>query len=182
LGRHQIYNALAALALAEAMGGDLEKAAAALTNFRPVAWRMEVEKVSGLVILNDAYNANPDSMRAALTTLREQKGARRVACLGDMKELGEKSKRLHSEIGKEAAQAGLDLLVAVGPESKALAEAAVSTGMEAKKVLWFENQKDALESLLGWVRSGDLVLVKASRGTGLEKLVRGLKEGFGGRN
>lgn len=182
LGRHQIYNALAALSLCDAMEGNLEKAAAALTNFRPVAWRMEMERVAGLTILNDVYNANPDSMRAALATLKEQKGGRRAACLGDMKELGEKSKFLHAEVGRMAAEAGLDLLVAVGPESKNLAEAAVSSGMEAKKVLWFENQREALEALLGWVRSGDLVLVKASRGTGLDKLVQGLKEGFGGRN
>ncbi len=182
LGRHQIYNALVALALSEAMGASLEKASSALTNFRPVAWRMEVEKVSGLAVLNDSYNANPDSMRVALATLKEQKAARRVACLGDMKELGEKSKSLHAEVGRAAAQAGLDLLVAVGPESKALADAAVSSGMEAKKVFWFENQKAALEFLLDQVAAGDWVLVKASRGTGLEKLVQGLKEGFGGRN
>ncbi len=182
LGRHQIYNALVALALCEALGADLEKARQTLSGFHPVAWRMELERVAGLTILNDSYNANPDSMRAALATLAEQKAARRVACLGDMKELGEKSKSLHAEVGKTAASFGLDLLIVVGLESKALADAALASGMDSKRVFWFVSQKEALDFLLGFVRSGDMVLVKASRGTGLDLLVQGLKEGFGGRN
>jgi len=182
LGRHQIYNALAALALCETMGADLEKAGAALSEFHPLAWRMELEQIAGLSILNDSYNANPDSMRAALATLAEQRAARRVACLGDMKELGEKSEFLHAEAGKAAASFSLDLLVAVGLESKALADSAIGSGMDAKKVNWFATQKQALDFLLGFVRSGDMILVKASRGSGLDLLVRGLKEGFEGRN
>jgi len=182
MGRHQVYNALVALTLAETMGADLEKARIALENFKPVAWRMELEKVAGVSILNDSYNANPDSMRAALATLAEQKAARRVACLGDMRELGEKSKALHAEVGKKAAESKLDILVAVGPESKALAEAAVAAGMDAKKVFWFGDKKEALGFLFENLRSGDFVLVKASRGTGLDVLVRGLKENLGGRN
>lgn len=178
LGRHQVYNALAALALCEVMGADLEKASQSLSRFHPVAWRMELEQVAGLTILNDSYNANPDSMRAALATLAEQKAARRVACLGDMKELGEKSKDLHAEVGRAAASAGLDLLVAVGAESKTLADAAVASGMDSKKVFWFISQKEALEFLLGFLSPGDMVLVKASRGSGLDLLVSGLKEGF----
>ena len=182
MGRHQVYNALVALALAETMGADLEKARAALENFRPVAWRMELEKAAGVLILNDSYNANPDSMRAALATLAEQKAARRVACLGDMRELGEKSKVLHAAVGKKAGESRPDLLVAVGPESKALAEAAVAAGMDAKKVFWFGEKKEALGFLLENLRSGDFVLVKASRGIGLDVLVRGLTEGLGARN
>jgi UDP-N-acetylmuramoyl-tripeptide--D-alanyl-D-alanine ligase len=182
LGRHQVYNALAALALCETMGADLEKAGAALSEFHPLAWRMELEQIAGLSILNDSYNANPDSMRAALATLAEQKAARRVACLGDMKELGEKSKSLHEKVGQAAASFSLDLLVAVGLESKALADSAIGSGMDAKNVFWFATQKEALDFLLGFVRSGDMVLVKASRGSGLDLLVRGLKEGFAERN
>lgn len=182
MGRHQVYNALVALMLAETTGADLEKAKIALENFKPVAWRMELEKVAGVSILNDSYNANPDSMRAALATLAEQKVARRVACLGDMRELGEKSKALHAEVGKKAAASKPDILVAVGPESKALAEAAVAAGMDAKKVFWFGEKKEALGFLLENLRSGDFLLVKASRGTGLDVLVRGVKENLGGRN
>ncbi len=182
MGRHQVYNALVALALAETIGADLEKAGRALEGFRPVAWRMELEKAAGISILNDSYNANPDSMRAALATLGEQKAARRVACLGDMRELGEKSKILHAEVGKRAAEAEPDLLVAVGPESKALADAAVAAGMDAQKVLWFQDKKEALGFLAEELRPGDFVLVKASRGTGLDVLVRGLLENLRGRN
>ncbi|MGE5693444.1 MAG: UDP-N-acetylmuramoyl-tripeptide--D-alanyl-D-alanine ligase [Candidatus Zixiibacteriota bacterium] len=182
MGRHQIYNALAALALAETIGADLEKARVALENFKPVAWRMEREEVAGISILNDSYNANPDSMRAALATLAEQKAARRVACLGDMRELGEKSKTLHAEVGRRAAEAKPDLLVTVGPESKTLAETAVASGLDAKKVFWFVDRKEALGFLVENLRSGDFVLVKASRGTGLDFLVRGLKENLAGRN
>ncbi|MCI0405559.1 MAG: UDP-N-acetylmuramoyl-tripeptide--D-alanyl-D-alanine ligase [candidate division Zixibacteria bacterium] len=182
MGRHQIYNALVALALAETVGADLKRAKVALENFRPVAWRMELEQVAGISILNDSYNANPDSMRAALATLAEQKAARRVACLGDMRELGEKSKALHAEVGKCAAEAKPDLLAAIGPESKALAEAAVAAGLDAKRVLWFADKKEALGFLVDNLQAGDFVLVKASRGTGLDVLVRGLKENLAGRN
>ncbi len=182
IGRHQVYNALVALALAETMGADLEKAKVALENFRPVAWRMELEQVAGISILNDSYNANPDSMRAALATLAEQKAARRVACLGDMRELGEKSKALHAEVGKKVGETRPDLLVAIGPESKVLAEAAITAGMDAKKVFWFGDKKEALGFLVENLRAGDFVLVKASRGTGLDVLVRGLKENLAGRN
>ncbi|MGH8003549.1 MAG: UDP-N-acetylmuramoyl-tripeptide--D-alanyl-D-alanine ligase [Limisphaerales bacterium] len=182
MGRHQVYNALVALALAETMGADLEKARISLENFRPVAWRMELERVAGISILNDSYNANPDSMRAALATLAEQKAARRVACLGDMRELGEKSKVLHAEIGRKAAEAKPDMLVAVGPESKALAEAAVAAGLDAKKVFWFGDKKEALGFFSENLRAGDFLLIKASRGTGLDVLVRGLLENLRGRN
>ncbi|HLG94046.1 MAG TPA: UDP-N-acetylmuramoyl-tripeptide--D-alanyl-D-alanine ligase [candidate division Zixibacteria bacterium] len=182
MGRHQVYNALVALALTETIGADPEKARVALENFGPVAWRMELEQTAGISILNDSYNANPDSMRAALATLAERKAARRVACLGDMRELGEKSMILHIEIGKKAAESNLDMLVAVGPESKVLAEAAVAAGLNAQQVFWFADKKEALEFLVENLRAGDFVLVKASRGTGLDVLVRGLKENLGGRN
>lgn len=182
LGRHQIYNALVALALAETMGADLGKAQAALENFHPVAWRMELEETAGVSILNDSYNANPDSMRAALATLAEQKAARRVACLGDMRELGEKSKALHQEIGRAAAGLKLEMLVAIGPESKALAEAAAAAGMEAQKVFWFADKAEALGFLSENLRTGDCVLIKASRGTGLDSLVRGLLDNLRSRN
>jgi UDP-N-acetylmuramoyl-tripeptide--D-alanyl-D-alanine ligase len=164
------------------MGADLEKARVALENFKPVAWRMELEEVAGIFILNDSYNANPDSMRAALATLAEQKAARRVACLGDMRELGEKSEALHAEVGKRSAEARPDILVAVGPESKALSEAAVASGLDSRKVFWFADKKEALGFLIENLRTGDFVLVKASRGTGLDVLVRGLKENLAGRN
>lgn len=182
MGKHQVFNALVALALAETMGADLEKAKSALEHFTPVAWRMELEKIAGISILNDTYNANPDSMRAALATLAEQKAARRVACLGDMRELGEKSRILHEEIGRTVAQSELDLLVAIGPASKALAEAAEAAGMDRKKVFWFADKKEALGFLADNLSAGDLVLVKASRATGLDVLVRGLLENLRGRN
>jgi len=182
MGRHQVYNALVALALVETVGADLERAKSALENFKSVAWRMELERVAGVSILNDSYNANPDSMRAALATLAEQKAARRVACLGDMRELGEMSNALHAKVGREAAEVKLDLLVAVGPESKVLAEAAVAAGMDAKKVFWIQDKKEAFGFLVENLKAGDFVLVKASRGTGLDVLVRGLKEGLEGKN
>jgi UDP-N-acetylmuramoyl-tripeptide--D-alanyl-D-alanine ligase len=121
-------------------------------------------------------------MRAALATLAEQKAARRVACLGDMRELGEKTNVFHIEIGKCAAASKPDLLIAVGPESKALSEAAIASGLDSKKVFWFADKKEALGFLIENLRTGDFVLIKASRGTGLDVLVRGLKENLAGRN
>ena len=127
VGRHHVGNALAVVAVATELGMSLESVCAALESARPVSrWRMEVvERADGVTLVNDAYNANPDSMRAALTALeRMGEGRRTWAVLGTMLELGDESDALHAEVGAEVVARGVDELVVVGPAAAPLAAGA----------------------------------------------------------
>jgi UDP-N-acetylmuramoyl-tripeptide--D-alanyl-D-alanine ligase len=135
---------------------------------------MRMERVvtpAGVVILNDAYNASPDSMFAALEALERCEG-RRVAALGDMFELGHLSEEAHHQVGERAARARLDLLVTVGDRATGIAEAAVQAGMPAPRVIRCADAPEAAQTLRESLRPGDTLLVKASRGMQLESIVR----------
>lgn len=175
-GRHNVYNALAALAVGEALDVPIEDMATALSNASMTAMRMEVFRTAGgLTILNDAYNANPTSMRAAIDTLAGMRGeGRRVAVLGDMFELGSFSELAHFRLGGYVADAGIDLLVTVGPLARRIAEGAKASGMAAEAVHPCEDVFDALDLLGEKVGVDDVVLVKASRAMSLERVVEGL--------
>ncbi|WP_377641919.1 UDP-N-acetylmuramoyl-tripeptide--D-alanyl-D-alanine ligase [Oryzobacter terrae] len=173
VGRHHVGNALAVLAAATELGLSFEDACTALESARPASrWRMEVtERADGVTIVNDAYNANPDSMRAALTALeRMGEGRRTWAVLGTMLELGEESDALHREVGEEVRARGVDELVVVGEAARPIAEGATSsdgTGTRVRVVA----DADAAETLLREeVRRGDVVLFKSSRDAGLRLL------------
>jgi len=162
---HMRRNALAALAAARAVGveptGTLEVTLSELRGQR-------VEVPGGIVVVNDCYNANPMSMRAALDDLAATALGRRVAVLGDMLELGPDERRFHEEIGAHAAAAGIDLLVTVGPLAQAMGE---PFGGEVHAVA---TAADAVAALPALLREGDTVLVKGSRGVGLEVVAQGL--------
>lgn len=181
LGLGNVYNALAALAVATRFGITFEKAAKALENYRPAKMRLEVFTVAGVKIIDDSYNANPYSLRCALETLGQMNppkrdSGRRVAVLADMLELGEKQETLHREVGSVAAKAGVDFLIAVGPLAGEYLAGATPVGMFSSQMRHFENNPAALDFLLGWLRAGDLVLVKGSRGMKADAIVTGLKE------
>lgn len=175
LGAHLVTDAAAAVACAIAAGVDPRLAAKTLnTVVQRSRWRMELaERADGAVIINDAYNANPDSMAAALATLGRiaarrratQPSARVIAILGDMLELGPDAERLHHDMGVLAANAGVDLVVAVGGLGRSIAEGARDEGVQAVEV---PDAASALEHVE--VRGGDVVLVKASRGMRLEAI------------
>lgn len=169
-----LYNAMAAIASVLPLGASIGEMQESLRNFTGVQGRMEILKAGGLTIIDDTYNANPESVAAALGALKSAKG-RKVAVLGDMLELGDITAEAHREAGKNAAGAGVGLLVAVGENCAALAQGAVEAGMDAKKVMSFTDKDQALEAVKGAVKEGDTVLVKASRAAGLEKIVEGLK-------
>jgi UDP-N-acetylmuramoyl-tripeptide--D-alanyl-D-alanine ligase len=178
LGRHQVDNALAAAAMAGAAGVGVEAIAAALTTAVPRSrWRMEVrERADGLVVVNDAYNANPESMEAALSALADmgRGGRRTVAVLGEMRELGATSQEGHLRVGRHAAASGIDVVVAVGAEAAAIARGArEEPGWHGEAVLT-AGRDEALEWLRHNVAAGQVVLVKASRGAALEHIVEGL--------
>ncbi|MEN8188565.1 MAG: UDP-N-acetylmuramoyl-L-alanyl-D-glutamate--2,6-diaminopimelate ligase [Thermodesulfobacteriota bacterium] len=176
LGRHNISNGLAAAAIAHGAGVAIDEIAAGLEAFEPVAKRMEVvQRADGLTVINDTYNANPASMKAALDILAERPENLRIAILGDMLELGEESVEAHGHIGTYAAKAELDYLGLYGDMKDHTAAGAVAGGMEGKRVRCFSRKNEAgpwLEKIVednparkGWV------LVKGSRGMELETVV-----------
>lgn len=173
-GRHNVYNALAATAVGAALEVPLEDAAAALKTFAPTRLRSQLIRHNGIRLLNDSYNANPASMRAALTTLAElepEPGCRRVAVLGDMLELGETEICAHQDLGRDAAAAGVDAVYAFGALAETVAAAATENGMPAGWVLAFDDKGLLTEALMSLLKPGDVVLVKGSRGVALEEVV-----------
>ena len=172
LGRHQIYNALQAAAVGYMQGMDLDEIREGLESVEYPKMRMELKKVGGILFVNDCYNANPSSMRAALQTLRETPSAgRKIAVLGDMLELGAHTQREHLDIGAAAANNGLAALVTVGQAAKWIAEGAAEAGMEMQRVVPVLSAAEAAEALRSLAREGDMVLLKGSRRVGLEKVL-----------
>ncbi len=176
VGRHHVGNALAVVAAALELGLDEASVVAALEAATPVSrWRMEVtERPDGVTVVNDAYNANPDSMRAALTALQRMgRGRRTWAVLGTMLELGDESEALHAEVGEEAVARGVDELLVVGEPARPLASGAVSAAAVrgATTRIRTAPDADAAEVLLhAELRPGDVALFKSSRDAGLRLL------------
>ncbi|MBZ5588065.1 MAG: UDP-N-acetylmuramoyl-tripeptide--D-alanyl-D-alanine ligase [Acidobacteriia bacterium] len=171
-GRHQADNVLAAATLALAVGVPDDRIASAVTRLRPAHRRGEIHRIDGEVTLvDDSYNSSPEAAKALLALLAATKG-RRVAVLGEMLELGPTSAALHREVGRRVATSA-DVVVAVGgPPAADLASAA--NGIEAHRTSTVEEALNLVRKLL---RPGDVVLVKGSRGIGLDRLVDGLLEG-----
>ena len=142
----------------------------ALAEFRPVSMRAEIVHKNEIVVINDCYNANPDSMSAALDLLGAVPGARKVAVLGDMLELGPRSGEFHAAVGAQVA-ARADLVLATGSESKQLVAAARSAGMDQDRARHFESANQAGEYVAANLCCGDVVLVKASRAMALDQVV-----------
>jgi UDP-N-acetylmuramoyl-tripeptide--D-alanyl-D-alanine ligase len=170
-GLHNVPNALAAVATALWLGQDPMRVRDALLQYRPPPMRMSREVLGDVVLINDAYNANPRSMEAALLELSQRPSSgRRVAVFGEMLELGAESERHHRALGRKVANSGIDLLWAVGPSAKMLAEEAVSHGMAASSIRAHASVEDALREGAFEPRAGDTWLFKASRGMALERV------------
>lgn len=189
-GAHQVLNAAAAAALAIGDGADLEAVADALSGAGPASrWRMEVaERADGLVVVNDAYNANPESVRAALEALVSMAGdaasrRRTVAVLGVMLELGPEHDSGHRSVGRAARELGVDVVVVVGSEAAGIAEGAEGTGEAGEAggahgplVVRTEGRDGAVDWVRQNARPEDVVLVKASRGAALELVAEAIME------
>lgn len=175
LGQHNIANCLAAMLAARHLGVDLRTSAKAVAKAKPVAGRLQVlNPPSGIHIINDSYNANPDSTLAALEVLMDLPTGRKIAVIGDMLELGPASRQLHREVGLSAGMMGLDALFATGPESVVIAEAAQAN---AHIMVRHFSSVDALwMTLRNYIRPGDWVLVKGSRGMLMERVVNELMD------
>lgn len=175
-GEHNVSNALAAFCAAKTLGVSADDIVRGLESMEPSAMRMEVIHANnGITVINDAYNANPDSMRASLSTLNALEGSgRRIAVLGDMGELGNDEYQLHVGVGTYAAQSGIDLLVCVGTLSVGIKAGALAADMDASNIKSFTGVEEATLFLERFVEPGDMVLVKASRFMELERIVQGI--------
>jgi UDP-N-acetylmuramoyl-tripeptide--D-alanyl-D-alanine ligase len=173
-GLHNVYNALAAIAAAEPLGVSTAEAARAVSGFKPV--RMRSFSASGMTIIDDSYNANPDSIQAALALLADYKGRRRVFVMGEMLELGEAAPRLHHEMGRTIASSRIDVLVGIGGLTREATVGALSAGLPADRVFFFETKAEAMASLKDILSPGDAVLIKGSRGAALEEICAFLGE------
>jgi UDP-N-acetylmuramoyl-tripeptide--D-alanyl-D-alanine ligase len=171
-GEHHLSNALAAAAVGIAFRIPAGLIAKGLANFRPVAMRGEVIAIApDVVCINDAYNANPVSMAAALRMLAAFPGTRRIAALGDMRELGEAAPAAHREMGALAATLKIDRLLAVGEYGEEMARGARANGMTAERIRIFVKPSELGAALGEMVRAGDRILLKASRAVGLEAVL-----------
>ena len=174
LGRHQAVNALFAIAVGAELGLGRAEIGRGLAECQPQKMRMQFWEANGVRVLDDAYNANADSMRAALETLCGLPlQGRRVAIVGDMAELGAATEAAHIEIGKYAAELKIGQLFTVGKNSAATAKAAREAGLT--RVIEFPDVEAAMKVLKNFLKPGDVVLLKASRSSRLERITEILK-------
>lgn len=177
-GRHNVTNALAAAAAARALGIDVEAIGEGIAAFRAPSMRMQVARLaSGVTVVNDAYNANPASMAAALRTIAASAAGRRIAVLGDMRELGAAADALHREVGRAAAAAHLDALFVLGEHAAALRDGALAAGMPAARITLADTHAGLGAALAAFCRADDLVLLKGSRGSAMEGVLAYLDPG-----
>lgn len=180
LGRHQVGNALFAIALGAELGLSRSEIKQGLATCEPAKMRLQLYDAAGVRVLDDAYNANADSMLAALQVLQELpcKG-RRVAVLGDMAELGSHSESAHAEVGRRAAELGVEQLIAVGKMAGTMAQAARGAGLV--RVIELADAEAAASAIKSFLKPGDTVLLKASRSSRLERIAQALKAGETGK-
>lgn len=176
VGVHNVSNALAAAAVARLMGLPIEVIAAGLCNAPAPRQRMEVLRLRrGITLIDDAYNANPSSVVAALKALQRMPG-RSVVVLGDMRELGDESGHAHRQVGERAAALGVDEMFLIGAEADNVAAGARSAGMSADSIHLCATHQDLANDVASSWRPGDCVLVKGSHGMHMEEVVRLLRE------
>lgn len=175
-GIHQLYNALAASAVAYSMGFELEEIREGLEEYEPYSGRMEIISKKGITVINDSYNANPPSLRSAIETMVKLAAGRKIAVLGDMLELGERAPFIHSDLGCFAHEKGVDRLVTLGTLAGNIAEGAVKSGMDSKRVHSFNDKNELINFLKSEVVEGDWLLVKGSRGMKMEEITVALTE------
>ena len=197
-GEHNVYNALAAAAVGQSLGLDLDEIKAGMETASTISGRAHFLHLGGLTLIDDCYNANPSSMRASLAVLARAKG-RRIAVLGDMGELGENAPAMHYELGERAAEEGIDMLYAAGALGREIARGASDASLNRREdgaffaeegegvhrrekpmeIYAYPDRDALLTNLLGRLKEGDIVLVKASHFMGFEEVVKAIQESYG---
>ena len=173
-GRHNAFNAALAVAAGAELGITMEEAARGLAKTQLTDKRLTVRGKNGIKLIDDTYNASPDSMKAAIDVLMKTRGIRNVAILGDMFELGENSRLQHEMVGRYAARQKVELLVAIGENSAEMARGAREEGM--KNVLYFKDKDAFFAEMDSIIEKGDVILLKGSRGMEMDKIVKKIME------
>lgn len=175
IGKHNVYNALAAIAVGRVLGISETKIQKGLQSATHVGMRQEIERYGDITFINDAYNANPDSLRSSLASLEQVGDGRKIAVLGNMYELGGAAAKAHREIGMHLTDYGIAAVITVGDLAAELADGAREVGIAATACATAE---EAVRALHRTVRAGDIVLVKGSRSMQMEQLITAWKEGI----
>ncbi len=169
VGVHNVYNALAALTVADTLNIDIDKAIDKLKEYVPSGMRQKMTNVAGITSIEDCYNASPDSMKAAISTLANTKSDKKFAVLADMLELGDYSETAHRNVGKMVAEGNIDYLLAFGENAKYYVEESMKNGTE--NAILFDTKEKLADYLAKNAKSGDAVLFKGSRGMKLEEVI-----------
>lgn len=181
-GVYNIYNALAVICVAQVMNIGISDIAQSLRDFQLASMRMERININGLEIINDAYNANPQSMMASLETFMTfPSSGRRVVILGDMLELGEQSPEFHRNLGRNLP-VGIDILVTVGEQAKYIAQGVKEKGKKVDMILTFDNPNEAGNKLVDIIKINDKILIKGSRAVKMEEIINKFKEYYGNKD
>lgn len=177
-GIHNVYNALSAIAVGLELEMEMDEILAGIYKFKSSKHRMEIfTNGDNIRIINDAYNANPESMRAAIDVLKTYSRSSRTICiLGDMFELGEKSKRLHRLLGEYITKAGIRKIITIGKHAKYIAKGAKNNGFSKKNIFTYESNSQALKHIRKIIKPKDSILIKGSRGMRMEEIVEFLRE------
>ncbi len=182
-GRHNIYNALAVIAMCDAVGVGIEVIYDKFVDFKLPPMRMEKQIFGDIVVINDSYNSNPSSMSSALDEFSQlMTSGRKVLVCGDMLELGNYTERLHKEIGAKVANANIDVLWTVGPLSRFVAEEAMANGMLRENILSCETSEEMCSFVASQIKKDDTILIKGSRRMKLERVLRQIEKNFSGKN
>ena len=163
-GRHFVLNSLCATTVGITLNIDINKIINGIKNVELTKKRMDIKEINGIKVINDAYNASPEAMKASLNYLASFKDNRKIAVLGDMFELGKYSKKLHKLVGEYVCENNIEILVCAGENAKLIADEALKKGMKKEKVFYLEEKDKILELLRKITKSGDVVLFKASNG------------------
>ena len=176
-GAHHIYNALTAILVGMQYNVPIDDIICGIREFVPVGMRQAMVRLGGCTLIKDCYNANPTSMRSGLEVLSLKADAkRRVACLGDMMELGTISEKAHREVGRLIPEFNVDCLITVGERAKLIAEGAKGAGMSADNIHSFENNGQLCDNIMDILEDGDVMLLKASRSMRLEEIAEFLEK------
>lgn len=182
LGRHNIYNAMAAIAICNAVGISMKDICDKFIDFKLPPMRMEKQVCGDIVVINDGYNSNPSSMSAALEEFSQlTTPGRKILVCGDMLEMGDYTESLHREIGAKVAKAEIDLLWTVGSFSRFVAEEAIANGMSEKRIRSCDTSDEVSSFVASQLKKDDTVLIKGSRGMKLENVVRQIESRFSGK-
>lgn len=175
-GIHFVYNSLCGICAGIMNDIPIDKITKGISEFELTKGRMEIiERTDGVKIINDAYNAGYDSMKAAIEYLKTREAKKKIAILGDILELGEFAKGIHEKVGEEVCKNNIDVLITVGEQAKYIARKAEELGMDKNNIFIYDTNEEAIEKAKSIIEKDDCILVKASNGMKFKQIIEELK-------